>query len=247
MLDNSKETFFNSFYIDTKDKVSGTYNDYILNPPGCVNFKGLAVKKVSMTWNVYNVQALNASFSVLYNSVTYNLVLASGNYNASNLLTELKTKLQTIDASFNVTYDSLTSKYTITATLAFSLLLANNPRFASLIGLETINTVAATSLTSTYPINIQFTQYFDITSERILEFADSSYPSNKKLSKILKRVYVNDVQPFANINIIYDFPRIFSYSVESKFPFIDIKIYDMYGVLLDTNNCNLSIQIDIYK
>lgn len=241
--------FLNSIYLDTKDMTSGTYNNYVISPPlQLVNFTGLAVKKVSMTWNVYNVQALNGTFSIIYNSVPYsNLVVPPGNYNATSFATALQTLLQTVDPSFMVTYNSLLSTYTITAAMGFSFQLLNNPRFASLVGLIPVNSTTGTSLTSTYPINIQFTQYFDIVSNELLRYGFASYPSNKINSKILKRVYVNDIIPFGNINIIYDVPRIFSYAPLTQFADIDISMYDMYGKLLDTQNSNLSIQIDIYR
>lgn len=250
--------FFNSFYIDSKDRVNGNYYTYVMNPPGIVNFKAMALKKISLPWNVYNVNAGidpntgNNVLNLIYNGNPFTITLTPGNYDANTLLTQLKTQLQTVDPSFNVTYNTLTSKYTITATLAFSLLFAtaNNISYykiSQLLGFSAINTSTATSITSIYPINLMFTQYFDVICSQLLEFGFMSYTSNNKHSKILKRVYVNDIVPYGNINIIYDVPRIWDYSWNSKLPQLKFEIRDDMGNPLDLNNANLSIQIDVYK
>jgi hypothetical protein len=127
-------------------------------------------------------------------------------------------------------------------------MLANNYRVSQLLGFDQADTSNATSLTSTYPINISFTQYIDIVCPELLEFAYASYSTSNHPSKILKRVYVNDIVPFGNVNIIYSVPRIFDYSPHTNLKSLNILLYDDQNKLLTGfNNANVSIQIDVYR
>jgi hypothetical protein len=246
--------FYNSFFIDTKDRISGTPYDATIPPPTITNFNYLAVKKVSFPFNLYNVQASNGTFSIDYNSIISTVVIPQGNYDALTLRSALQTALQLVDPSFLVTYSNLTSKYTFTATLAFSFLLSSNYRTSQLLGFDLVDTPASNNVTSTYPINIYFTQYIDIICDQLLQFAYSSYSTSnsnalaKHSSKILKRVYVNDIVPFGQVNIIYDVPRLFDYSPHTNLQQLKLVLHDDQGQpLTGFNNANLSIQIDVYR
>lgn len=242
--------FYNSMYIDAKDRTVSTDNPNNFKNPltNIFNIKGFAVKKIALTYNVYNVQSANGNFYIDYNSGGSTLIsLTPGNYNATTLATELQTKLQVVNASFAVSYNSTTGKYTITATNPFQFLLSGYPRPAALLGLPASNQIAATSLISSYPINILFTHYFDICSDLLLEYGYASHSSSNQTQKILKRVYVNDVADFSNINIIYYEPRIIPYHSNKQIPIVDIRIYDEYGIALDLNNQNINIQLDLYR
>jgi hypothetical protein len=109
--------------------------------------------------------------------------------------------------------------------------------------------VAGTSLVSSYPINIMYTQYVDIVCPQLLQFGFSSYSSDKRTkSKVLKRVYVNDMIPYGNVNIIYDVPRVFLYCANTNLPDLELQLYDdQKELLVGFNNANISMQIDCYK
>lgn len=242
--------FYNSFFINSKDKnnLTDPLNNFIIDSPNIYNIKAFSVKKVAFTKNYYNVQSQNSSFIVNYNGGG-NVVktIPTSNYDGVSLATALDTLLKTVDASFAVSYNTTTSKLTITATNNFVLDFTDYARTGYLLGFPASATTSTNSLVATYPINLEFTQTLNICSSALLEYGYSSHSSGRKISNILKKVYVNNVIDFGNITIVYDHPRLIPYHPNKQIPNIDIQIKDEYGELLDMNGAHIGIQLDLYR
>ena len=101
---------------------------------------------IPVTW--YNVKT-GVNDTILFNEGAGNLTatLTQGNYSISDLVTEIKTALDTAGLdTYTVTYSSISMKITISSTGSFSLLFnTGSSEIYKLIGFENIDTSSASS------------------------------------------------------------------------------------------------------
>lgn len=124
----------------------------------------------------------------------FTATLTEGTYTATELITEIQTQMDAAGANtYTVTYNSNTYKYTWT-TSGTSLRFTSDSTADKVLGLDTSVGSFAASVTSSYPIRLDGTQYVDVIC---------SIPSNNITSDnkpVYKRIPV--VVSFGEINFI---------------------------------------------
>ena len=113
----------------------------------------------------YPVNARNNMLVFQEDGVATNLTatLEVGSYNATELATQIKTQLDTIGANtYTISYDEISYKYTITTDGTSVKFINDESTCFKLLGFPTTDTSFASSLTSSYPIRLDGTQFVDI-------------------------------------------------------------------------------------
>lgn len=128
-------------------------------------FSKIALKSVTLPNLVYPVNSNNNTIVFEEDGVgtDFTCTITAGSYTASELATEIKTVM---DASagantYTVTYDSNTYKFTFT-TSGTSLRFTSDTTADKVMGLDTSVTTFAASITSSYPVRLDGSQYLDI-------------------------------------------------------------------------------------
>lgn len=112
----------------------------------------------------------------------FTATLTAGAYTATELATEIKTQMDSAGANtYTVTYDSNTFKYTI-STSGTSLRFTSDTTADKIMGLDTSVTTFASSVTSSYPIRLDGSQFIDV----ICSIPSSNITSDNK--PVYKRI-----------------------------------------------------------
>lgn len=188
----------------------------------------------------YIINSTNQNLSIIKGGTTYTLSLTQGNYNATSLITELKTKIATIPALtativINKTTGKLTFTFSSTITLVFS-----TSTIASVLGL-TAN-LTGTSITLQQPLNLLGIKRLNIKSDAL---AVSSFSSeNLGNSSILLSIPNNEAQfnmiSFTNQNNLNN-----SILNADLVDVIDIQIVDESNNFIDFNGIDWTMTLGI--
>lgn len=117
------------------------------------NVKAVRFNHFSIPNTFSNVTSSNNSIQYVDNTGTHNITLTVGHYDITDLLAQLKSKMDTASAptTYTVAVSSITNKITFTpsvGTLAFNF--ATQPASAKLLGFAQTNQVAGASQTGAY-------------------------------------------------------------------------------------------------
>jgi hypothetical protein len=141
-------------------------------------FSKIALKSVTLPNLVYPVNSNNNSvvFEEDGSATDFTATLTPGAYSASELATEVKTRMDAAGANtYTVTYDTNTYKYVIT-TSGTSLRFTSDTTASKVIGVDTSVTTFAASVTSAYPLRLDGSQYLDL----IVSLPSSNITSDNK-------------------------------------------------------------------
>ena len=107
----------------------------------------------------YTINATNNNLTYIYNTPTsttkYTITIASGNYNASSLITALTTAFTTNTIPMTIAINKLTGKLAFTATLNYAFYQSSNT-IMTILGFSNTATFTSASgvLTAPYPLNL---------------------------------------------------------------------------------------------
>ena len=147
-------------------KQNGSMSSFIL-----FNFQGLlkeepnilrsyiSVVNAQFPVSFYTINATNNTLTYIYNVPTsiikYTISIASGNYNASSLITALTTAFTTNTVPMTISINKLTGKLTFTSSLNYSFYQSSNSMMP-VLGFSNTSTFTSASyiLTAPYPLNL---------------------------------------------------------------------------------------------
>ena len=229
-----------------------SFKDY-----GLTGVKQFRVNKITVPYSFYNQRQQN--FIIQYNGAgPVNLLFPAGSYTATGLATKLAGIINaTIANPITITYDSVLNKFKFTMTGADTLILnfipgpggsLANYNIGVQMGLILASSVAAVgpfnALTAPYCANLNATSNIYISSA-ILNMYNVSYFDRIK-ANIIQSVPVN-VNSFNFIIWENSQQTMFDLMTDNtNISYIDIKILDDYGNVLDLNGLNVIIEIQFY-
>jgi hypothetical protein len=188
----------------------------------------------------YIINGSNQILTVITGGNTYTLNLTQGNYNATSLITELKTKIATIPSlTATIVISKVSGKLTFTFSSAITLVFSTST-IASVIGL-TAN-LSGTSITLQQPLNLLGIKRLNIKSDAL---AVSSFSSqNLGNSSILLSIPNNEAQfnmiSFTNQNNLNN-----SILNADLVDVIDIQIVDESNNFIDFNGIDWTMTLGI--
>ena len=194
---------------------------------------------------------INENFNTIYfniNSISYMATIPTGNYNATELASEMQTQINAVVASasvattFAVTYNTRLDKFTFSSTLlAFSLLFANKPRnLASLLGFSDIKAQYTSDtnsqITSEFRINLNYNNYIIMDIEQ--------FDMLKSIDRDLNKSFAMIPSSSTNLNIIDELNIIkhFSPSIP-RLNKLRVRLYDRFGNPYDCQNMDHRFEI----
>lgn len=153
--------------IDSKDRTaqstSSTDCSFIFQPG--LTCKEVEVLSLVMPMTQYNINATNNSIYFNDGSIK-NFLITPGNYSVTDLITTLQATFNSFSPNgFVVSYSDVSMKLTITSTLPFSLLFGSYTTNSSayILGFADDNTVASTSHSSDFAIDLSLPLYIYCT------------------------------------------------------------------------------------
>jgi len=129
----------------------------------------ISVANAQIPYSFYNVNIYNNVLAIDYNGTPYTLTLTRGNYNATNLITEINTQFINagiIDVTITISNITGTIQISSTGTLQF---LSVGSTIYSVLGLET-GTDYTAPFTAPYPLNLLGTLRLRVCSYELITY-----------------------------------------------------------------------------
>lgn len=134
----------------------------------------ISVANAQIPYSFYNINVYNNVLEVDYNSVPYTLTLTRGNYNATNLITEIQNKFNNAGIiGVTITISNITGTIQISVSSGTLTLYSNGSTIYKVLGLEigTDYTITSVSpLTAIYPLNLLGTLRLRVCSYELITY-----------------------------------------------------------------------------
>jgi len=181
---------------------------------------------------MYLVNSYFNKLVITINSIDYTVQLVNGNYNETNLATEIQTQLNALHiATFTVTYVALTDNFSFTCSTAFSMKFTGYPNpLNQLLGFGLKN---YDSLVNT--IQSEFRKNFEYNNYLIMDI--EQFDVLKSTDKDLNKAFALIPTHYQKLNICdtFSYTKYFSPPL-GKLARIKIRFYDKFGNLYDFQN-----------
>ena len=134
----------------------------------------ISVANAQIPFSFYNINVYNNVLSIDYNGTPYTLTLTRGNYNATNLITEINTQL--INAGITtvtITISSITGTILITESSGTLQIFSSGSTIYSVLGLEIGTDYIIDNLTplsALYPLNLLGTLRLRVCSYELITY-----------------------------------------------------------------------------
>ncbi|MCJ7764362.1 MAG: hypothetical protein MUP09_00260 [Thiovulaceae bacterium] len=171
---------------------AGWYLKKMISKTSKNSYFTLSVKNVIIPFTFNNIGSFNKTFQIIYNSITYNIIVDEGNPNIQQLIDDIKTKILSAIPSlvglFTILYNSYDNTITFNnqSVLTIDFLFTNNYIGKSLGFLTNAQCLPNSSLKSQITINVNQLQNVYIRSDN-LTFTNSyeSIVSKNNISDII--------------------------------------------------------------
>lgn len=254
--------YVTTFYINSNDRgIDQLVNNFTI--PYNANLKGvdcMAVYSFQFTGNVYTLTQYNNSLSFIYSGNPYTVTLPIGNYSGVTIATQLQTSMNnaTGGTPITVTYTTSTNKLSFASTPG--TLQLTNLNVSPSIG-KTLGAISLPSSSSTFPqiaqlsfalpygINLKYTSYVDIVSNKLRYKSKGTVGTASSINPyILARVPSNQFVSGAEIFHFLHRPLYFEWDADQlvgEGGNIDFSLYDEFGHLLDLGEGNIDFNMAI--
>jgi hypothetical protein len=202
--------------------------------------KYITILDCQIPCSFYVINSTNQVLTIVLGANTYTLIITNGNYNASSLITELKSKIATIPTLtativINKSTGKLTFTFSSSVTLVFGTSTSN-----SVIGLT--SNLTGTNLTLQQPLNLLGIKKINVKSDALSVSSFSS--KNLGISSIILSIPNNSAQ-FNLINYTNQNSLNNSILNADIIDIIDIQLVDEDGDFLDMNNQDWTITLGL--
>ena len=249
----------NSLYANIKK--NGTFNSdvvftfkNILKDENDITRSTIQIINALIPVSYYCINYTNDNLNMYYSNIdpenNYSLPIIRGNYNSSNLITEMKAKLGSIGFNFNITISRITGKLTFYANAFFGLV---GNAFGVVLGLGAgityqatyaVNSLGNYNITCPYPLNLLGIKKIKVISNALSTYSLDSYGTGN--NNIINTVPIT-APPFGLIvfNQITN-PLILRPKIINE---IDIQLVDENNEFVNFNNIHwsMTLQLDITR
>jgi hypothetical protein len=242
-----------SYYVslESNKRTFGTPNNFTI-PLVWDNPKSFAVKEISLTNNIYLINANNDFMTIDVGSIDYTVYLDHKNYTASQLASEIQTKLNAlpvVGGGFTCVYTSQTNKFTFTNTSTWDIdfTLSGTDYLYKLLGFDKLNYTSSgpsNTITAPFQANLLSVEYIDFCSNNL-----GKAISNQNMNaNAIERLFVNNAQYGEQIVYSNRYRKQFAVSPNTAFGQADITLRDQNGNLVDIeNNVNVCVLLECFK
>ena len=233
-------TYYNSTF---NSEVTFEMKYPIIAPKDCL-YMTRCVQSFTCPISWYLINSTNNLLSITMNSMTYNISIPYGNYNATNFQTVL---LSLLPSGFSISINAYTNIYTMTHSI-FDFTINSTSTIYQIMGLYKGQSYSSTSKSLTLPYTCNFSglNSINIICENI---RTNNLDSRTQLttSNIIATIPINNAQT----GVIF-FQKYNDYCFDVKddtIDYLDILIIDDLGNQINFNNqhWNLTIQINYYR
>jgi hypothetical protein len=134
----------------------------------------ISVANAQIPFSFYNINVYNNVLSIDYNGTPYTLTLTRGNYNATNLITEINTQLTNAGiTTVTITISSITGTILITESSGTLQIFSLGSTIYSVLGLEIGTDYIIDNLTplsALYPLNLLGTLRLRVCSYELITY-----------------------------------------------------------------------------
>jgi len=134
----------------------------------------VSIANAQIPYSFYNINVYNNVLAIDYNGTPYTLTLTRGNYNATNLITELTTQFLNNGITVTITISSITGTLSVSVSSGTLQILSSGSTIYKVLGLVTGTNYTA-PFTALYPLNLLGTLRLRICSYELVTYnLDSS-------------------------------------------------------------------------
>jgi hypothetical protein len=133
----------------------------------------VAVSNAQIPYSFYNINVYNNVLNIDYNGTPYILTLTRGNYNATNLITEITTQFLNAGITVTITISSITGTIQISVSSGTLQILSLGSTIYKVLGLEigtNYSITVATPFTALYPLNLLGTLRLRVCSYELITY-----------------------------------------------------------------------------
>lgn len=177
--------------------------------------------------------------------IVYTIFLEKGNYNASNFITELSTKINTTGVTVQITINRVNGRLNFVFNNSVTLLHEGSRGLFRILGFDVNDDYTGTNITPPFPLNLLGIQRIKVCSSNLatVENHDSSNSNNNVI-----QVIPIDVPSYCLItftNKLNNFGKMKSRNISS----IDIQLLDEFGRFIQMNGIHfcLTLQLNIFR
>ena len=234
-------TYYNSTF---NSEVTFEMKYPIIAPKDCL-YMTWCVQSFTCPVSWYLINSTNNLLSITMNSMTYNISIPYGNYNATNFQTVL---LSLLPSGFSISINAYTNIYTMTHSI-FDFTINSTSTIYQIMGLYKGQSYSSTSknLTLPYTCNFSGLNSINIICENI---RTNNLDSRTQLtsSNIIATIPINNAQTGVIFFQKYNYDYCFDVK-DDTIDYLDILIIDDLGNQINFNNqhWNLTIQINYYR
>ena len=199
----------------------------------------LSVVKCLIPYSFYNVNLTNNKLTYSLSTNFYSVVIPTGNYNVSQLISTLLSLLQ---PNFSITYNNINNKFTFTHS-TYDFTLYSNTTTSTCLSLLGFNSSSASmnqTLTSTNCVNVNPVKCINVVSNLITYNINKSFvnnqtilcciPVNKPPYSIIEYTNQNNFRSNLFVNTI---------------SMVKLKLVDEINNIIDLNGLHWSITLQI--
>ena len=177
--------------------------------------------------------------------IVYTIFLEKGNYNASNFITELSTKINGTGVTVQITINRVNGRLNFIFNNSITLLHEGSRGLFRILGFDVNDDYTGTNITPPFPLNLLGIQRIKVCSSNLatVENHDSSNSNNNII-----QVIPIDVPSYCLItftNKLNNFGKMKSRNISS----IDIQLLDEFGRFIQMNGIHfcLTLQLNIFR
>jgi hypothetical protein len=129
----------------------------------------VSISNAQIPYSFYNINVYNNILTGTYNGTPYILTLTRGNYNATNLITEITTKFLNAGITVNITISNITGTLSVSVSSGTLILNSSGSTIYKVLGLE-IGTNYTAPFTAPYPLNLLGTLRLRVCSYELITY-----------------------------------------------------------------------------
>lgn len=232
---DSKQTIISLRSVDRKH---GSIDNFECEINSLSNVHWLQIQDMTVMLSHYQIDATNNVLTFSEGAGDLTAILKNGNYSTSEIIAELKSKLDASGALvYTVTIDNINNKMTIASTGNYELKWTLNAPLASMFGFNATDLSGSATYTGQGIINLnrRFSS-FNIYSNQITKYHGSVRGSDLKGSLVFRAI--NAVSsPLTHFHYTQDQHTnyLIKYSPDERLRYIDIRITDLDNKAIEFN------------
>lgn len=240
--------FYNSLVINSKDRTLGNLNNFQMNKNlNLSGFDYIAVNSFQFTNNIYPINSLNNSLTILVGGNLGIIYATPSNYTINQLVTEVQNQLNGLGfpTTFTVNYNNLSNKITISSTVGNITSISD--KLGQVLGFDNPQTGSSLSMIGNNPVNITYTNNMSIVSNEWTKYNNPNSRTDQKVAGIIFNVPIGSLVFGQNFYLEPRHQLYIPWDRTQNINYFDLACYDDNGNLVPMNNSEYILVLNLYK